>query len=752
MSEVIKYPEDHLESETVEIALQVQQAPDQSVQWQGAGNDFPLSSGQQRLWLLEQMAPGLSTYNVPVGLNLAGTLQVAALQQSLNQVIQRHQILRTTFPLIEGQPVQRVAASLVISLPVTDLQAEPGGRREDMLESLLRQKSNEPFDLAQGPLVRAHLFQLAEQVYVLLITFHHIVFDGWSETLLFQEWSQLYKAACEEVPASLPPVIHQYVDYTRWQQNWLKGESFPPLVNYWKNQLAGAPSLIALPADHARPGLPSFRGASHLFQCSSEISASVSKLCKQESVTLFMLLLAAWQTLLYRYTGQEDICVGTPVSGRTEEAFQESLGFFVNTLVLRGHFNAQLSFRELLQQVRETALNAYEHQEVPFDQIVEALQLEREPAYNPLFEVFFTVDQAVATTPELFVGLVTTPRALPSDTAKFDLSIRMWKTADGLSGSLNYSTDLFASSTIERMAGHFHTLLASLISSPDRSLKTQPLLTEVERQQILVGWNTTASPYPRDACIHQLFEEQATRTPQATALVCEQQELTYAQLNERANLLADALRNLGVKPADCVGICIERSIPMVVGLLAILKVGATCVPFDPADPRERLTFLFAETDITALLTRKLFQAVLPATTIPLIFLDEPLPPVSTTGAPPLTRPAAESLAYILFTSGSTGQPKGTAVTHRNIVRLVASHNVINIEAHDTVLQFGLMTFDVAAFEIWGTLLKGAKLAIFPPQQQALNELGKFIEQQKITTLWLTAGLFHQVVESQLQHL
>jgi amino acid adenylation domain-containing protein len=752
LSEVIKHTRDYLGRETLTTSLQVQQDKTGNEQAQESEGNFPLSSGQQRLWLLEQITPGLSTYNVPVCLNLTGALQVEALNQSLNQVIQRHQILRTTFPLIEGQPVQQIAASLTIPFLVTDLQTEPEAQRESLLEQLLQQESREPFDLEQGPLVRAHLFQLAEQAHVLLLTLHHIVFDGWSETLLFQEWSELYRAACENTPTSLAPVLHHYVDYVNWQQEWLKGDSRVPQVNYWKEELAGIPSLLALPTDYARPGLSSFRGAHHAFQCSQEIFANVQKLRKQESATLFMILLASWQTLLYRYTSQEDICIGTPVSGRTEEAFQEMLGFLVNTLVLRGRFSQPLSFRELLRQVRETTLDAYEHQEVPFDQVVEALDIEREPSYNPLFQVFFAVDQAVASIPQTFAGLATTLHPIVSDTAKFDLSIRMWETAEGLSGSINYSTDLFAPSTIERMAGHFQILLANLLSAPDQPLNTQPLLTAAEQHQILVEWNATGSVYPRDTCIHQLFEAQASRTPQAIALVCEQQELTYAQLNEQANQLARVLHASGVGPEGYVGLCVERSIAMIVGLLAILKAGGICVPLDPADPQERLAFLFAETGITVLLTRKLFQTVLPPTKAQLLFLDEELPSIPDTDETPMVQPGAESLAYVLFTSGSTGKPKGTSITHRNIVRLVTSRNVVNIEAHDTVLQFGLMTFDVAAFEIWGTLLKGAKLAIFPPQQQAINELGNFIEQQKITTLWLTAGLFHQIIESQIEHL
>ncbi|HET8840619.1 MAG TPA: amino acid adenylation domain-containing protein, partial [Ktedonobacteraceae bacterium] len=369
---------------------------------------------------------------------------------------------------------------------------------------------------------------------------------------------------------------------------------------------------------------------------------------------------------------------------------------------------------------------------------------------NPLFEVFFTVEQPVADLPQSFADVSISPHAVPSNTAKFDLSIRMWEDADSLHCSLNYSTDLFKPATIERLAGHFQTLLEQLLNSPDQPLSRLPLLTDAEQHQILIEWNATESPYPRDATIHHLFEEQVQRNPNAIALAFEKETLTYAQLNEQANQLAGVLQSLGVGVEQCVGLCIERSVPMIVGLLAILKVGATCVPLDPADPQERLAVLVDETGINVLLTRKLYQTVLPVTTR-LLFLDEPLPELSTTRPFVSVQVPAESLAYVLFTSGSTGKPKGTGITHRNIIRLVTSENVVSFDKDDSVLQFVTLTFDVAAFEIWGALLNGARLVIFPPQQQSLNDIGAFIEQQKITTLWLTAGLFHQVVESQLSH-
>ncbi|MBV9689955.1 MAG: amino acid adenylation domain-containing protein [Ktedonobacteraceae bacterium] len=715
------------------------------------GGIFPLSFGQQRLWLLDQLTPNMPTYNVPMCMRLTGLLNATALSQCLNQVIQRHHILRATFPAIDGLPTQIVAPTLEIPMPVTDLQGEPDDQREGRLQVLIHQEINTPFHLEEGPLLRAQLFRLSTQEHILLFNIHHIIFDGWSEVILFQELTALYNATCKGTTPSLPPVLRQYTDYISWQHAWLEGEQLQDLLMYWRQQLDGIPPKLHLPTDHLRPSMQSFRGARTPFQCPREVSVALQRLRKQEGVTLFMALLAAWQTLLYRYTRQEDICVGTSAAGRTEEEFQDVIGFFVNTLVLRGRLSDSLSFRELLRQVRETSLDAYEHQNLPFERLVEELETGRDPSYNPLFQVFFALHNVMAASPPTFFGLEVLFIPLVHDTVKFDLSIGMWETSEGLGGYIDYSMDLFEASTIARMIGHFQTLLAALVATPDQTLGTLSLLTEAE-QQILVEWNSTESQYPRDTCIHQIFEEQAVRMPNKVAVVCENQSLTYAELEQQANQLAGVLRGLGVGPEVRVGICIERSLAMVIGLLAILKAGGAYVPLDPADPKERIAFLLEDIGIKTLLTRKQFSAVLPPSQVQLVYLDAEQPPFVTSDTAPAGQSTAESLAYVISTSGSTGKPKGVCVTHRNVVRLLKSSNVVTISPQDVLLQFTPLTFDVSMFEIWGSLLNGARLAVFPPQHPSLEELGQFIQQNEITTMWLTSGLFHQMIESQAQKL
>nr|NCS31493.1 AMP-binding protein [Microcystis aeruginosa F13-15] len=626
--------------------------------------ELPLSYAQQRLWFLDQLEPNSPFYNISLALHLAGNLQVDVLEKSLQEIIQRHESLRTNFATIEGNPVQIIKPESNWQLTLVNGKDSPKYREEQEIKKWLEIHSHQPFDLANDSLIRAALLKLSDTEHFLLICLHHIVSDGWSMGVFIEELTTLYNAYTKGLEPLLQELPIQYADFAIWQREYLQGEIRENQLNYWQKQLADAPALLHLPTDYPRPLQQSFQGDRIKCVLSPELSQGLNKLSREKGVTLFMTLLTTFQTLLYRYTGQTDILVGTPIANRTRSELAGLIGFFVNTLVLRTDLAGNPSFSELLKQVRETATDAYDHQDLPFEMLVEALQPERNMSYTPLFQVMFGLDNEIVDSIDL-EGIKATRQPLEFKTSKFDLSLSIQVKEAGLTAIWEYNTDLFNQSTIERLSGHFVNLLTGIIANPEQAISQLPLLTESETNQLLIEWNNTQVDYPEYKCIHQLFEEQVKRTPDGVAVVCSGQQLTYNELNCRANQLAHYLRKLGVKADTLVGISLERSLDMIVGLLAILKAGGAYVPLDPDYPSERLQFAIADAQLSFLLTQERLIDKLPEHQAPLILLEQIGEEINQNSQDNLTGVVtANNLANLIYTSGSTGKPKGVMVEHR----------------------------------------------------------------------------------------
>ena len=627
----------------------------------------PLSFAQQRLWFLEQFEPNNPAYNMLFAVRIAGNLDVAVLERSLNEIVRRHESLRTTFSVVEEKPVQVIAPTLEMKIPVFDFRELPENKRETEARQLIIEESKRIFDLSQGPLLRVNLLKLEEKEHILLLTIHHIVSDGWSMGLLFQEISTLYEAFSREHHSPLPELPIQYADFAIWQRQWLQGEVLEKQLFYWKKQLADASPTIELPTDHPRPVTYTYDGASESVTLSESLSESLKKLSQQEDVTLFITLLSAFKTLLYRYTSQEDIIVGSPIAGRNRHDIESLIGFFVNTLALRIDLSGNPTFRELIGRVREVAFNAYDHQDLPFEKLVEELQPERNLNRSPLFQVMFTFQNVPRQSLQLS-DLILIPLEFDNGISKFDLTLNLSEEPKGLRGWIEYNTDLFDADNIKRMIGHFQTLLEGIVENPDQRIGELPLLMELEKHQLLVNWNNTQADYPEDKCIHQLFEEQVEQTPDAIAVVFENQQLTYRELNAKANQLAHYLRKLGVGPETLVGIGVERSLEMSVGLLGILKAGGAYVPLDSAYPRERLAFILEDTQVPILLTQEKLLSGLPEHQAHVVCLDTNWELISQESKEnSVSGVMANNLAYVIYTSGSTGNPKGVAVEHAQLL-------------------------------------------------------------------------------------
>ncbi|KYC42726.1 non-ribosomal peptide synthetase [Scytonema hofmannii PCC 7110] len=709
-----------------------------------------LSFAQQRLWFLEQLQPNSALYNIPEALRLVGTLNQTALQQSLQEIIQRHEALRTNFIVVDGQATQiirewgigngeweTVRTSDLLAptdwqLSIVDLQHLPANEQEIAVRQLAQQQALQPFDLATQALVRTTLLVLNETEHILLVCMHHIVSDEWSVGVFVQELTALYNAYAQGQPSPLAPLPIQYADFALWQRQWLQGDVLQSQLNYWQQQLKDAPALLPLPTDRPRPAVQTFAGAHQKFELSPELTQKLTQLSQQQGATLFMTLLAAFDTLLYRYTGQSDILVGTPIANRNRSEIEGLIGFFVNTLVMRTDLSANPSFQDLLGRVREVALGAYAHQDLPFETLVEALQPERNLSHTPLFQVAFVFQNAPRSAVELN-GLTISELPTENLTAKFDLTLAIGNTATGLAGVLEYNTDLFDHSTIARMLGHFVTLLESIVANPQERIFQLPMLTAVEQQQLLIDWNDTFVDYPSDKCIHQLFEEQVARTPDAVAVVFGNEQLTYHELNSRANQLAHYLRSLGVGADVLVGLCVERSPLMVIGLLAILKAGGAYVPLDLEYPSDRLSYMLEDTQVPVLLTQQHLVDKLPPTSANLIFIDKISSQIDENNQDNLTSGVTAShLANVIYTSGSTGKPKGVMVEHRGLYNLaIAQIQAFGVDSSSRVLQFASFSFDACISEILMSLGSGATLylaskdAIMPgtPLVESLRNYG-----------------------------
>ncbi len=744
----------------------------------------PLSFAQERLWFLDQLDPGSPAYNISQAWRMEGDFNLPAFQQALNEVIRRHETLRTTFSRVEGKPVVIISAFKPYWLQPVDLAADTNP--DAAASRLIDQAAGQPFNLQQGPLLRVDLFRLAAREHIALFTLHHIISDAWSFEILRREITELYAAANEGKPTSLPDLPIQYLDYAHWQREQLSGENLEKEISFWRQQLAGEIPRLELPCDRTGAGNPS-RGGSEPFELSRELTAALRALAQGESATLFTVLLAAFTTLLHRLTGQKDMVVGSPILGRDQVETEGLIGMFVNTIALRIRLDGNPTFLGLLAGVREITFNALTHSEVPFEEVVKALQPERASGQNPLFQVVMALHGgypqhwALGNLPVAIVDVAT-----PS--AKFDWTFMLEEADGGMKARLEYRTDQFEANSIRSFLRQFQLLLAGIVANPRRRISELPLMDDAERRQVLVDWNQTTTDYERNACIHELFESQAQKMPQATALVFGQQRITYGELNQRANQLAHRLRKHGVPPDTLIGLCLDRSPEMIVAMLAILKAGGAYVPLDRNYPKERLEFMLNDAGVRMLITtgRTVGRAFQPAgsrdfrvpcfstsasTTgdwkvagtgrlesltckqaFPILYLDQESELESESRDNPHIATTAENLAYVLYTSGSTGTPKGAAIRHRGVVRLVRNPNYVTFSPDDIFLQLAPISFDASTFEIWGALLNGATLVIHPPEVPSLEELGRNIQAHGITTLWLTAGLFHQMVDHQLANL
>nr|BDT35424.1 non-ribosomal peptide synthetase [Myxococcus sp. MH1] len=707
---------------------------------------LPLSFAQQRLWLIDQLQPGSAAYNVPLAIHLSGELSLPALQRALDALMARHESLRTSFALHDGQPFQLIAPSLPLPLTCVDLRQVPVDEREERLTQLSEEAARLPFDLSQGPLIRAALLRADDRKHILLLTMHHIVSDGWSMDVLFRELNALYTAFTRDEPSPLSALPIQYADFAVWQRQWLQGERLDAQLSYWKEQLAGAPPFLPLPTDFPRPAIQTFRGAVARRTLPLSLLDSLKRLSRKEGTTLFMTLLAGFQVLLRRYSGQTDISVGTPIANRNRAELEGLIGFFVNSLVMRTDVSGAPSFRELLRRVREVALGAYAHQDVPFEQVVEALQPERDPSYSPLFQVMFALQSGVEQSPPTS-ALSMESRELRTHTSKFDLIVATVEGSEGLDCAVEYNTDLFTPDTIHRMLGHFQTLLTAAAEQPDTRITGLPLLTEPERNKVLLDWNKTSTEFPRHGCIHELFSVQARATPHALAVRFGDESLTYAQLETQANQLAWHLQGLGVVPDTLVGIYLERSPSLIVAMLACLKAGGAYLPLDTSYPVDRLSFMLRDARAPILVTTQALSGKLSSESgVHVVAMDtqaEVLARQPPRAPPTSTQPS--HLAYAIYTSGSTGQPKGILVPHLGVVRLVRDSDYIQLSSQDRVAQVSNASFDAATFEIWGALLNGA-LLVGVPRDVSLSPplFVQHLRNEKVSTLFLTTALFNQL--------
>ncbi len=712
----------------------------------------PVSFAQQRLWFIDQMSPGTPMYNLPIAVRLTGRLDLDAMQQTLDEVVRRHEALRTTFTSVDGQPAQVVQPHAPVALSLVDLRALPADARRAESERLAEEDGRRSFSLSQGPLLRATLLRLGAEEHVVLFNTHHIVSDGWSMGVLIKEIAALYKAYLEGRPSPLPELKVQYADYAAWQREWLQGEVLEQQVGYWREQLEGAPPVLELPTDRPRGAMQKHRGGRHPFVLSAELSEGLKELSRREGVTLFMTLLAGWQLLLSRYSGQDDVVVGSPIANRNHSEVEPLIGFFVNTLALRAQLDGEMSFRGLLAQVKEVTLGAYAHQDLPFEKLVEELQPERSLSHTPLFQVLFVLQNAPSGALEL-PGLTLSPVQREIEKAMLDLLLNMQEAGPVLNGSLIYDADLFDAPTVARMVAHFRTLLKNIIADPGRRLSELPLMDQAEERLLIEQGEGTRGDYPRESCVHELFEECAASTPDAVAVEWGGERLAYGELDERANRLARHLVSLGVGAETPVALCLERSADLVVAMLATLKAGGAYVPLDPAYPSERLALMLSDSGAPVVVTREEWLGSLSSPRGRVVCLDADSDEIALHEAASLGRRAsADNLAYVIYTSGSTGEPKGVCVTHRGVARLVRGADYVRLGAGEALLGYAPATFDAATFEVWGALANGARLVLAPAGAATLEELGAVIRGGGVTTAWLTAGLFHLAVDERVEAL
>ena len=727
--------------------------------------NLPLSFAQQRLWFLDQLVPNNPFYNVPAALRLTGSLNLTVLQQTFNEIVRRHEALRTTLAVVSGQPVQRIAAAFHLPINVLDLRNLPKESRQTEANRLTAQEAQRSFNLSNDLLLRVTLLQLDDAEYLLMLNMHHIVSDGWSIGVLIQELGALYTAFASEKPSPLPPLSIQYADFAKWQREWLQGEVLETQLAYWRQQLNGI-SMLNLPADRPRPAIQSYRGKRQFLQLPKQLSEALETLSQREGVTLFMTMLAAFQTLLYHYAQQEDIVVGSPIANRNRSEIEALIGFFVNSLVLRTDLSGNPTFRELLNRVKEIALGAYAHQDLPFEKLVEELHPDRALNQNPLFQVAFALQNAPGNRLEL-PELTLSPQQLDVGTARFDLEFHLWErspnssgsnqspsnklwvdSSEGISGMVIYSADLFDEATITRMLGHFQTLLESIVANPEQRIANLQYLSAKERDHLLVECNNTQADYPQELCVHQLFEMQADRTPDAVALVFGDERVTYRELNIRSNQLARYLQKIGVGAEVLVGLCCGRSLDLIVGMLGILKAGGAYLILDPSYPAERSSFMLKDAQLSVVLTQQQWVEKLPSPNLQIVCLDTDWEMISQEIADnPTSAATAENRVYAIYTSGSTGKPKGVEIEHGSLLNLVFWHQrEFGVSAGDRATQIAAIGFDACGWEIWPYLAAGASI-YFPEDDMRRDpeKLQNWLISKAITISFLPTPLADKVL-------
>jgi amino acid adenylation domain-containing protein len=702
----------------------------------------PLSLAQESLWIIDQLVPASALYNIPQAFRIRGPLDVAALEKSFAAVIRRHDALRTRLALDEQQqPRQIVSDQFQFRVSFEDFTD-----RETELRKRLDDEAKKPFRLTEDMLIRVLVLKMGPDDHVLCVNLHHIISDNGSLGILFQEVSAFYSAFSRNENVTLPePSIH-FTDLAAFQR-----ETIPPglaeAIPFWRERFDGTPVVLDFPTDRPPSSRTAFTGAWRPLTIPTPLTAELKQLSQRQNATLYMTLLAAFYVLLHRYSNAEVITVGSPIGQRDHPGCERMIGLLINTLPIRAVLDDQMTFAALLQRVRQEALDCYRQACTPFERILEELHLPRNGARHPLFQVVFQVIPASSAGLAL---LGTTVEEIPvqTGTAKFDLTFTLMESNGGLAGNMEFADDIFDAATIDRLIGHFEVLLEAIAANPDQEIGQLPLMTSLEREQVVVEWNETTTHYPRNETVHALFEEQARTTPNVTALALEDKVMTYGELNRLADQMAHRLQGLGVAAGTTVGVCLERSFELIASLIAVLKVGAVYVPLDPEYPASRLSYILDDASVSLLVTSRTLMSRIPGQ-VKTMSVDEN---VSAEGQFLRTTFNAESPAYIMYTSGSTGEPKGVAVPHRGIVRLVKNTNYATFAPDEVFLQFATVSFDASTFEIWGALLNGATLAIYPPHLDSLEQFAEVLRRHKVSTLWLTAGLFHQMVDHHLDAL
>jgi amino acid adenylation domain-containing protein len=718
---------------------------------------LPLSFAQQRLWFMDQLEEQSPTYNMPSALRLTGALDRVALERSLSEILRRHEILRTSYRLVDGEPVQHIHRPAPIGLEIVDLAGISLSEQSERVRQLADAEALRPFSLQDGPLIRATLLILSADEHVLLMTMHHIVSDGWSIGLIGRELSILYAAFLRGQPSPLEELDIQYADFAHWQRQWLQGPEYQAQLGYWRQHLQGAPGVIELQTDRPRPPVQSYRGKTEVAFVDDQTRQQLHGLGRQAGTTLFMTLLAAFAILMRRYSDQEDLVIGTPIANRNRPEVESLIGFFANTLPLRLDLSGDPDFKTLLRRVHGTTIGAYENQDIPFEKIIEELNIERDLSRNPLVQAVFVLQNAPlhasGSSSAGLENILIEPVAFETGTVRLDMEVHVWEENSGLKVEFIYNTDLFDADTIARMAANYTNLLQLIAADPEQRVSQVPILAAAERDLVLSHWNNTACSYTRDRCIHHFIAEHAARTPQAVAVACADQQLTYAQLNDRANRLARRLIGMGVGPDVPVAICVDRSLDMAVGLLGILKAGGAYVPIDPAYPRERLLFMLTDSKAALLISdcTVLDAAAAKAMKISarILYLDEDGGDAEGHDEGDVETPVgSENLAYIIYTSGSTGIPKGVQVRHRTVINLIQGvHPRLNISRADVWTVFHSYSFDLSVWEIWSPLVSGGKLVVVPYQvtqdSQAFHQL---LHQQQVTILNQTPSFMRQLMQ------